>query len=111
MDKRNILITLAVTLILISTIIVMVGSAEEIRGFFVSLIFLLVFIFLPLLMVLNGWRYIKNGEWYIELPRPEMGIFRGEELFAWLQLIMGAIALIAVIAGSLIVIIMTLLGK
>lgn len=62
-------------------------------------------------MVLNGWRYIKNGEWYIKLPRPEMGIFRGEELFAWLQLIMGVIALICVIGGSLIVILMTLLGK
>ncbi len=110
-ERKNILIILAIIVIALSAIVVAFGSAEIIKGFFVCLIFLIVFIFLPISLILNGWRYIKNGEWYIELPRPRMGIFTGEKLFAWIQLIMGVIALIVAIGGSLIVIIMTLLGR
>lgn len=112
-ERKNILTILAITVIALSAIVISFGSAEIIKAFFVSLIFLLVFIFLPLLMVLNGWRYIKNGEWYFN-PFIAWASDPSEEtknLSAWIQLIMGIIVLIAVVGGSLIVILMTVLGK
>lgn len=110
-ERKDIIIILTIIVIALSVIVVAFGSEEIIKAFFVSLIFLLVFIFLPIFLILNGRRYIKNGEWYFN-PFIAWASDPSEEtknLSAWIQLIMGIIVLIAVVGGSLIVILMTVL--